>query len=468
MGGLAGAVPGTSAWPSATSLCGGCYSLGRVDEPDQNAQAASRLCSFRPRGLRRVTALAVGTLISIVVVEGGFRAVMAIRGTAYDGEMSTQRVSDFVARLEGLDFVPQDSAQEPSDSSILLHPYEGFQTPRMWKRLDSSEAYFNSPAGRKNFDIFLIGGSVAAGFGNWTAKTLAPLLETDPRLAGRTVIVHNRACPGHKQPQLATNLEWAFSLGLEPDAVLLIDGFNELAVAANNAEYGVHPLFPAWLQMQTALTSPLNDPAQLEVVADIFALRRSAERLAELAKRWNLTHSAVLGSLVEREFESMSARSSTLLEQFEKLAAEHAAERPLFIRGPLFDKDPANVVRLSLRAWMEGSRSMQASCRARKIQFIHVLQPAARDTGSKPLTESEERLSLEPALWKTVIENGYPLLREAGAKLALEGINFHDASRVFADHPEEIYLDTCHFEGVGSTILAAFVARAMLESWPKE
>ncbi len=392
----------------------------------------------------------------------------AIRGTSYDGEQSAQRVSDFVARLAGLSFVPQDSAQEPSESSISLHPYEGYQAPRMWRRLDNSQAYFNGRAGRKNFDILLMGGSVAAGFGNWTAKTLAPLLEADPRLAGRTVVVHNRACPGHKQPQLATDLEWAFSLGLEPDAVLLIDGFNELAVAANNAECGVHPLFPAWLQMQTALTTPLNDPAQLEVVADIFALRRSAEQLAERARRWNLMYSAVLGSFVEREFECISARSSLLLVQFEKLSAQQAAERPLFIRGPSFVNDPANIQRLSLRAWMEGSRSMQASCRARKVQFIHVLQPAARDIGSKPLTESEERLSLEPALWKTVIENGYPLLREAGAKLALEGINFHDASRVFAEHPEEIYLDTCHFEGVGSTILAAFVARAMLESWPKE
>lgn len=439
-----------------------------MNDLDLNAQAASKPRSSSLRGLRKFAALTVGTLICVFVFEGGFRVLRAIRGTAYDGELSAQRLSDFVGRLEGLSFVPNDSAQEPSENSISLHPYEGFQATKTWRRQDNSEAYFSSPEGRKNFDILLLGGSVAAGFGNWTAKTLVPLLEADPRLAGRTVVVHNRACPGHKQPQLATNLEFAFSLGLEPDAVLLIDGFNELAVTANNAENGVHPLFPAWLQMQTALTSPLNDPAKLEVVADIFALRRSAEELALRAERWNLMNSAVLGSFVEREFESLSARSSLLLVQFEKLSAQQAAERPLFIRGPPFVNDPANVQRLSLRAWMEGSRSMQASCRARKIQFIHVLQPAARDTGSKPLTENEERVSLEPALWKTVIENGYPLLREAGAKLALEGINFHDDSRVFADHTEEIYIDACHFEGVGSTILAAFVARAMLESWPKE
>ena len=70
--------------------------------------------------------------------------------------------------------------------------------------------------------------------------------------------------------------------------------------------------------------------------------------------------------------------------------------------------------------------------------------------------------------WNSSVERGYPRLREAGARLALEGVNFHDASRIFADHPEPIYRDPCHFGKEGCTILGEFVARAMIESWPKE
>ena len=167
-------------------------------------------------------------------------------------------------------------------------------------------------------------------------------------------------------------------------------------------------------------------------------------------------------------FRSLGKRSATLGLKLEQLAAARKDEQPLFLRGPAFVNEPENVLRLSLQAWMEGSRSMQAECRVRKIQFIHVLQPAARDIGSKPLTDNEKKLSLEPANWRTAIEKGYPRLREAGAQLERDGINFHDASRVFADHPEEIYLDACHMEGEGSAILGQFIAKAMLDSWPKD
>lgn len=422
----------------------------------------------RPRLARTLAALCLGAVLAVVGIELGFRAWNSLQGRPYDGQQSELRLGDFVARLEGLDFAPRDVGQEPDIATISLHPYQGFQVKAAWRHADTAAEYFDTQAGRDNFDIILLGGSVAAGFGRWASSSLVPALAADPRLAGRKVIVHNRACPGHKQPQQTTNLEWALSLGLRPDAVLLLDGFNEIAVAANNALYGVHPLFPAWLQMQTALDSPLNDPDKLAIVADIFQLRRSAEQLEASARGLGLMRSAALGGIVERKFAAMNSRSAALLAQLQTLTDEHEEERPMFVRGPEFVNEPANVTRMSVRAWMEGSRSIDALCRRRGIQFIHILQPAARDIGSKPLTAGEEARSLEPALWKQAIERDYPRLREAGAELAREGINFHDGSQVFADHPEEIYLDACHFEGAGNMILGAYIAQMMLETWPKD
>jgi hypothetical protein len=439
-----------------------------VNAPDQSAQGTRATPDKRTRALRRLGALTLGALLAIAVVEGGWRAILSIRGAPYDGERSESRLNEFVARLEGLDFAPKESAKSAGGLAISLHPYDGFQLEELWKRADTSESYFQSQAGRENFDILLTGGSVAAGFHAWASTALIPLLAADPRLSGRTIIVHKRACPALKQPQLATDLEWAFSLGIQPDVVLLLDGFNELAVSAGNAEKNVHPLFPAWFQAQTSMKGPLSNPAELEVVADIFEVRRSAEQLAETAQRRGLMRSAVLGGFVEREFASLSRRSGVLLARLEKLTAQRSEERPLFVRGPPFVNEPENVLHLSVQAWVEGARSMEAACRARSIPFVHVLQPAARDIGSKPLTENEDRLSLWPTVWKAAIETGYPHLREAGAQLAREGYSFHDASRVFADHREEIYLDSCHMEGVGNTILGQFIARAVLDSLPKE
>ena len=97
-----------------------------------------------------------------------------------------------------------------------------------------------------------------------------------------------------------------------------------------------------------------------------------------------------------------------------------------------------------------------------------MLQPAARDPGSKPLTAEEEAGSMEPAVSHTSVELGYPKLREAGARLAALGIDFLDASDVFRDHPEALYKDHCHFTPEGYGILDRRIAEHLLAVLPKE
>src|SRR6202008_1337791 len=140
--------------------------------------------------------------------------------------------------------------------NFSLHPYLGYQIQGLWKQRDDARAYWKGAEAAANFDVLLFGGSVANGFASTCDAQFFPLLEKSPLLAGRKLVLHWRSCPGHKQPQHALNLQWALSLGDEPDLVLLLDGFNELAVAAQNAEYGVHPLFPMWTDMEAALSSP--------------------------------------------------------------------------------------------------------------------------------------------------------------------------------------------------------------------
>jgi hypothetical protein len=108
---------------------------------------------------------------------------------------------------------------------------------------------------------------------------------------------------------------------------------------------------------------------------------------------------------------------------------------------------------------------MQAICRARGIQFLHVLQPAASDVGSKPLTAEESRDAGHSTPWGLAITAGYPRLREAGRELERDGINYLDASFAFVDHRERIYSDGCHFGGEGSAILSTLIAEAFLRSW---
>jgi hypothetical protein len=110
---------------------------------------------------------------------------------------------------------------------------------------------------------------------------------------------------------------------------------------------------------------------------------------------------------------------------------------------------------------------MQALCRARGIVFLHVLQPAACYAGSKPLTPEETAQAGKPQLWTEAAAAGYPRLREIGAELAAEGVDFLDATGIFAGHPEPLYKDSCHFGAEGCAILGPRIAEAFLKAWKR-
>ncbi|HUR28691.1 MAG TPA: hypothetical protein VM509_10925, partial [Planctomycetota bacterium] len=336
----------------------------------------------RLRVARRALALCLGSALAIALVEGAVRARLALGGHPFDGELAARRIEDSNRRIQGVEFVPVESGSEGNEHGMTLHPYLGYELRNVADKRDDVRAYWQSPEAAANFDVLVLGGSVAAGFILHWKEEFLPLLLEDARFDERKILVHWRTCAGHKQPQHALNLQWAFSLGDQPDLVLLIDGFNELAVAAQNADAGVHPLFPMWTEMEAGLTGPTWSARDYELIGDIALLRRGARDLAARTERYGLVHSAVLGGIVEREFRALASRADRTHAAWTELHASAQGARPELIGGPRYAKDEAAVRELSLEAWVQGSRTMNAACRARGVAFLHVLQPAARDVGS--------------------------------------------------------------------------------------
>ena len=58
---------------------------------------------------------------------------------------------------------------------------------------------------------------------------------------------------------------------------------------------------------------------------------------------------------------------------------------------------------------------------------------------------------------------GYPMLRENGEELRRRGVDFSDASRIFAEWTGDLYHDACHFSSPGSVALARFMAERARE-----
>ncbi|HVS18027.1 MAG TPA: hypothetical protein VMT18_05460 [Planctomycetota bacterium] len=95
-----------------------------------------------------------------------------------------------------------------------------------------------------------------------------------------------------------------------------------------------------------------------------------------------------------------------------------------------------------------------------------MLQPTLHDEGSKPLTEEERSSGTLVEPMRLAVRDGYPLLRERGARLAADGERFVDASLIFADFAPTLYYDACHFRSPGTEMLARTAAQALLAALP--
>jgi hypothetical protein len=126
------------------------------------------------------------------------------------------------------------------------------------------------------------------------------------------------------------------------------------------------------------------------------------------------------------------------------------------------------MIRDCVDVWRRSSLQMQAICEAEGIRYLHVLQPNQYDPGSKPLTSTEEKEAFDPeGPYRPVVEQGYPLLREAGRELAAAGVAFHDLSFAFQDVDETLYVDSCcHFNGEGNRVLAEAIGAAARVAFP--
>jgi hypothetical protein len=325
-----------------------------------------------------------------------------------------------------------------------------------------------SSTGPDRFVVAVLGGSVADIFAHNGRDALQRALEElDPqRFRGRRVELVSLGTGGYKQPQQLFHLQYALLSGFRFDLVLNIDGFNELALAAENARRGIQPLYPSGYHvgLMAAAAGGGLDPDSAARLAELWALQRQELALLEALESGPLAQSALAGLL--GSLGSRRARANADRLQFE-LAETAQAELDASYRGPAADpaSDPLVV---AADAWKLGSELVGAVAAQQRIPYVHVLQPNQYVPGSKPIGEAERRVAVDPAnAWGQAAAAGYPLLRERGRALAAAGEHFLDLTMLFQDVAEPLYTDNCcHFGPRGNELLAEAVARAIAEFRP--
>ncbi len=398
----------------------------------------------------------------LILVDAAFRVMRGYDGDAVRAELAESlRQVDDRDPTKGMRKQAQ-LAEETRDWS--LHPYFGFHSGWVAELFDREIDYYASGQGDASFDVLVVGGSVAANFGNMGWARLAERLRQDPRLAGRELHLSRGARASYKQPQQLALVTYALQCGMQPDVVLNLDGFNEVALGRYNATLRTHPSYPSMQQWQHISRNPLQDEEGADLLLAMRAHRDRAMHLAQLGLDWRLTRSAVLGRWIAAEVRGEQRGLTDGLQAYTRFLAR--AQSPA-LRGPKFDEPTA--IADNVAAWARCSRAIDAICAARGITYLHVLQPTLHDPGSgKPRHPDELAGGDAHPTWLEGVGTGYPLLRAAGAELAARGIAFLDGSRAFADVAQPLYYDNCHFGPEGNELLAECIATALLQALPAE
>ena len=124
--------------------------------------------------------------------------------------------------------------------------------------------------------------------------------------------------------------------------------------------------------------------------------------------------------------------------------------------GPPFEKGGAAVA--SVAIWERATHDLHSLCTGRSIPFHHVLQPNLAVPRSKSLSEEERAILIASPEWVHAAETGYPLLREASARLRRLGLHMIDGTTAFADVDGTTYRDAGHLSEEGERRFADFLA----------
>jgi hypothetical protein len=408
------------------------------------------------RVLKRAAIVTVALAAAILLAEVSLRTAMRVGGRAFDVADTRARVRELLGPIQR--FVPANVGIAQADGARrpILHPYYGSEDEHdtggvLW--------HFRADAQPGDFAVLLVGGSVAAALGGDERAAFESAFARMPALAGRRIVFLNGAHAAHKSPQMVNRVALLLSFGYRPDVVIALDGFNETALALDNASGQMNPLWPsAPVWGAVVAQAGAGSPERMEILLEIWDLHEESRRFVERTRAIGLHHTALGSRYTLSRLDSMSRRRNEL--QTALIALGETSSDPRSRRqagGPDFDHDPASVLDVSVRGWAESSRSLRALCESRGIAYVHVLQPALFDAGSKTPTADEARIQNPSDAWLRGARAGYPLLRAKAEELVSGGEEFVDASRVFAGLSETVYLDPCHLNARGNQLLCEFI-----------
>jgi hypothetical protein len=399
---------------------------------------------------RRLLVLAIQLLIFAVLVElGSVASYFYDTGQWYYGHRPVKALIAETTRGEL--------------TGDVLHPYFG-PIHRTGVRPETNNVGFGSPhkfpfmrANDRQFLLGIFGGSVARLFCDRGAERLVAELRWSPRFAGRDIVPLCFAHEGYKQPQQLLVLAYFLSIGQQFDAVVNIDGFNEVALGTYNNDRGHDVSMPSPLHLDPLVSLIDRSTMTSPMLYSLAAINRDKERMNALAAQIQEAPLASWGFVLDRYYEFTRDRYQKELARFETLATVPASSL-IQITPALKARRGDELYSDIADAWASASLLMRDMLAARSASYVHVLQPNQYYSRHK-FNDAEARLALNPATpFKPAVERGYPALRRAGQALGARE-TFIDATALFDTEMQPVFEDDCcHYTTRGYERLAELLA----------
>ena len=316
--------------------------------------------------------------------------------------------------------------------TYFAHPYYGLA-------LNTGEPGFNSDVSQEyNFvsvstpptvgevKILVLGGSVASHLSlarediietNLFATLLNNHFNTD------RFVVYNAAFGGGKQPQQYFKWLYLDYLGFNPDIVINIDGFNEVALPfSENLPHKLNAVFPRSYSKTVGAT-----------IADIKCVSLNNNFV-----EWNSYVPFV--ELIKWFYVSFCHKELT----FDRKGWRHTSKH-------LFKTESENYEKQTIRIWEKASNKLNELLTNKGIPYIHVIQANQYLPHSKLYSDIEEQryLALSAHYGRPVKEH-----YEKFQVSKLNALFVRDQRFLFRETDETVYSDSCcHFNKLGMTMI---------------
>lgn len=363
--------------------------------------------------------------------------------------------------------VMETSDQLPSwMADEVLHPFVGFVYDPT-KNHDANQWGWEgeNPMGKRAKDdvrVVILGGSVANHMYRYSKNIIIDELKIYAKFVNKNIRIYNLSFPAYKQPQQLITLNLFLALGAEFDVVVNVDGFNEVALLYDdNIQDNITPFYPWYWQFysQKAL-----DTSSLSALYEVNLLRQTKQKITAIFSIYPLNDNIIPLIL----WRSLASKLGSRIAKINYYVAHNStkSQHSYQIVGPQIPfKNDDEYFSYASKLWSNSSKQIAQLAESNDMLYLHFLQPNQYVENSKPFSSEEKHLSgfsipdKDINQIKTAITKGFPLLKREGQNLASSGVHFFDLTRLYAETPNTIYIDTCcHVNQIGNDMLAKTIA----------